>query len=84
MRVLILTTLLLAAATPMVLADPPGGFSLPDQALFGMCTAWEHNVTGREHGNPENAPPFVWLQQQAEDNDQSVEEFCSGVSHPGA
>lgn len=60
-----------------------GGGSPPDQALFGLCTAWGANSNGREHGNAENAPPFQSLQNQAEEADQTVEEFCDEVPRPG-
>jgi hypothetical protein len=48
-------------------------------ALYGLCTAYFANGG---NGNSHNAPPFAALAQAAEDNDQSVEEFCSGV-RPG-
>lgn len=58
--------------------------SMPSQALFGLCTAWAHNENGREHGNAGNAGPFRWLQQQAEAEDQTVEEYCAeNARHPG-
>lgn len=60
-----------------VAADPP------EQALFGLCTAWGANENGRENGNAENAPPFQGLQDQAEEADQTVEEYCADVPHPG-
>lgn len=56
--------------------------SMPDAALFGLCTAWAHNENGRENGNAGNAGPFVWLQTQAEESDQAVEEYCENVQ-PG-
>lgn len=59
-----------------VAADPN------EKATFGLCTAWNGSETGRENGNPEDAPPFVWLQEQAEEADQTVEEYCSEVDHP--
>lgn len=51
-------------------------------AKFGLCTAWAANANGREHGNAENAPPFQNLQSAADAQDQTVEEFCNGVT-PG-
>lgn len=51
-------------------------------ALYGLCTAWHANENGRENGNAGDAPPFAALEQAAEDNDQSVSEYCDGV-RPG-
>lgn len=45
-------------------------------ALYGLCTAYFANGG---NGNSHNAPPFASLAQAAEDNDQSVEEFCTGI-----
>ncbi|MBW3583119.1 MAG: hypothetical protein KY455_08490 [Euryarchaeota archaeon] len=59
-----------------VTADPN------ENALFGLCTAWNANEKGRENGNAANAPPFLWLQEQAKEADQTVEEYCSEVDHP--
>lgn len=57
---------------------------LPDQALFGICTAYENNENGRENGQAGNAPPFQWLNETADDADQTVEEFCAeNGQHPG-
>lgn len=70
----LLTTAGFGAMT--VAADPN------ENALFGLCTAWAANENGRENGNAGNAGPFVWLQKQADDNDQTVEEFCGDVEHP--
>lgn len=51
---------------------------------FGLCTAWEANETGRENGNAGSAPPFQALQDTAEENDQTVEEWCAeNGQHPG-
>ncbi len=63
--------------------DHANGGGPPDQALFGLCTAWGANGNGRDHGNVENAPPFQGLQNQAEEADQTVEEFCDEVPRPG-
>ena len=49
---------------------------VPDASIFGLCVAYAHNGNGREHGNAGNAPPFLWLAEQAEEDDQTVEEFC--------
>jgi hypothetical protein len=77
---LYLAAAVLALAMPLltthVVADPPD-FSLPDQALYGVCTAWSHNGTGREHGRAGDAPPFAELQELADEADQTVEEFCA-------
>ena len=56
---------------------------MPSQSIFGLCTAWAHNGNGREHGNAGNAGPFVWLQNQAEAEDQTVEEFCANRAPGG-
>jgi hypothetical protein len=55
-----------------VLAEPgPNGNN-----TFGLCTAYfAGNDTAREHKR--NAPPFAALIKAAEDNDQSVEEYCT-------
>lgn len=57
--------------------------SMPDASIFGLCNAWMHNENGREHGNAGNAGPFTWLQQQAEEDDQTVEEWCA-ANAPGS
>lgn len=60
------------------------GFGLPDQATYGMCTAYENNEQGRENGQAGQAPPFQWLNEQADENDQTVEEYCmENGQHPG-
>ncbi|HVM40878.1 MAG TPA: hypothetical protein VM618_08900 [Acidimicrobiia bacterium] len=51
-------------------------------ALYGLCTAWHANENGRENGKAGEAPPFASLAQAAENADQSVTEFCTGV-RPG-
>lgn len=50
---------------------------------FGLCTAYfAGSETGRE--NKRQAPPFQALEQAAEDNDQTVEEWCAeNGQHPG-
>ncbi len=84
MRIMLVAALIALTLLPLATADPPTGRGAPpDAALFGLCTAWANNDNGRQHGNAENAPPFVHLQQQAEDADQSVEEYCAEVSRPG-
>lgn len=50
---------------------------MPTSAIFGLCNAWAHNENGREHGNAGNAPPFLWLAEQADEDDQTVEEWCA-------
>jgi hypothetical protein len=51
-------------------------------ALYGLCTAY-FSGQGGEHGNKNSAPPFVALQEAADDGDSNtsddVEQFCSGV-----
>lgn len=85
MRLPLLVAALLALIAPagVALADPGDFPGMPNQSLFGLCTAWQHNGNGQENGNAENAPPFVWLAEQAEAEDQTVEEFCGDVAHPG-
>lgn len=83
MKTILILTTLAALAAPTIAAAEPVFPGLPDQALFGICMAWQHNETGREHGNPEQAPPFAWLQQQADGNDQTVEEYCADYTRPG-
>lgn len=84
MRSLLIATLVGMIVGPAAIASAaPDDFSMPDQALFGLCTAYAHNENGREHGNAGNAPPFMWLADQAEAEDQTVEEFCGDVDHPG-
>lgn len=57
---------------------------LPDEASYGICTAYENNENGRENGQAGNAPPFQWLSDQAEEEDQTVEEWCmENGQHPG-
>lgn len=51
-------------------------------ALYGLCMAWHANENGRANGNAGNAPPFAALKAAADNNDQSVSEFCDGV-RPG-
>jgi hypothetical protein len=42
----------------------------------GLCTAYfAGSETGQEHKR--NAPPFQALEEAAEQNDQTVEEFCA-------
>lgn len=47
-------------------------------ALYGLCTAY-FSGQGGEKGNKNNAPPFQALQDAAEAEEQSVEDFCRGV-----
>lgn len=49
----------------------------------GLCVAWNANEQGRLMGNASEAPSFVWLQEQANGNGTSVDEYCSTVEHPG-
>lgn len=51
-------------------------------AKYGLCTAYFASETGREHGNAGDAPPFQNLADAAEENDESIEDFCSGT-RPG-
>lgn len=55
----------------------------PDAALFGLCTAYENNENGRENGQAGDAPPFQELEDRAEEEDQTVEEYCEeNAEHP--
>lgn len=75
----IIATLALAGAA---VATPPGG--MPDQAKFGLCRAWSAMEGEDNPGNAPGAPPFQWLQDQAEEEDQSVSEWCAqNAPHPG-
>lgn len=56
---------------------------LPGAAMWGICNAYAHNEKGRENGNAGNAPPFAWLADQAEAEDQTVEEYCAQFAKPG-
>lgn len=56
----------------------------PNAATFGLCTAYENNEEGRENGQAGQAPPFQELQDRAEEDDQTVEEYCEeNGQHPG-
>ncbi len=72
---------MLVSSAP-ALASPPDG--MPEPAWFGMCTAWSAHGGNDNPGNAPNAPPFQWLQDQAEEADQTVEEWCAdNAPHPG-
>lgn len=56
----------------------------PGEALYGLCTAYENNENGRDNGQAGEAPPFQELNETAEENDQTVEEYCAeNAEHPG-
>lgn len=56
----------------------------PSEATYGLCTAYENNQNGRDNGQAGEAPPFQELEDRAEDNDQTVEEYCNeNAQHPG-
>jgi len=58
-----------AAGAGVSLADPgPNGHN-----NYGLCNAYSHNGGGNSH----NAGPFAELQKQADDANQSVEEWCA-------
>lgn len=74
----------LAIAGPAAAQGPKGNPTDPTAignhpALYGLCTAY-FSGQGGEKGNKNSAPPFAALEQAAKDNDQSVEEFCDGVT----
>jgi hypothetical protein len=68
-------TVLLSAGGVLASPDPSG------PAKYGLCTAY-FSGQGGEHGNRNDAPPFQALAQAAEDQDQSVADFCRGT-RPG-
>jgi hypothetical protein len=56
----------------------------PDAATYGLCTAYENNENGRENGQAGEAPPFQSLEDRADENNQTVEEYCEeNGQHPG-
>lgn len=62
--------------------DSYPGFA--DEATYGLCMAYENNENGRENGQAGEAPPFQELEDRAEENDQTVEEYCAEHGqHPG-
>lgn len=90
------TTIVIAATLLMVPAAAVAGHGngnggghdtfpgLPDAATFGICNAYDNNENGRENGQAGEAPPFYWLGEQAEEEDQTVEEWCDeNAEHPG-
>lgn len=54
-----------------------------ERSLHGLCNAWNANEDGRANGNASQAPPFVGLQERAEENGTGVALFCEQVPHPG-
>lgn len=81
-----LTMIVAVLLGAMLLMGSHGGGSPMDgmdnhPAKYGLCTAY-FNGEGGENGNKNNAPPFAALEDAADDNDQSVEEYCSGT-RPG-
>lgn len=87
-RVALLSALLLAVSAVALSGVGVAGHNDSDDdgpsdaSHYGRCTAYENNENGRENGNAGNATAFQDLEDDAEENDQSVEEFCSEVSHP--
>lgn len=76
-----------AAAAAMVLggtavavADPGPGNG---HNTFGLCTAYfAGSENGQEHKH--KAPPFVALEEAAEAQDMTVQEYCeANGTHPG-
>lgn len=66
---------LVSMAAPAMASGPgghgpdEGGFpGLPDQAMFGICNAFDH-----VDGNATVAAPFAWLSSS----------MCEDASHPG-
>lgn len=55
-----------------------------DAATYGICTAYENNENGRENGQAGEAPPFQELGDRAEEQNQTIEEYCEeNGQHPG-
>lgn len=83
-----LGALMLGGGAGVALADhsgPPTSDNLGSHpATYGLCMAWHANENGRANGNAENAPPFVALQEAADENDQSVSDFCAEVRPGGS
>ena len=86
MRILLsfaLITALTTIALPAT-ANHPDGFGMPDQAMWGLCNAYENNQNGRENGKAGNASPFHWMQEQADEaEEESVEAWCEQYEKPG-
>jgi collagen type III alpha len=53
-----------------------------DASNYGRCTAWENNENGRENGDAENSSAFQDLQNDSEEENQTVSEYCDDVEHP--
>lgn len=51
----------------------------PEEAYFGICTAYENSEKGREMGQAEEHGVFAWL---IEMTSGLVEPFCDDVEHP--
>lgn len=61
-------------------AAHPSPSSLPGQAAFGLCTAWQHMKTSGTAA--QKATAFKRLEAAAGGASQ-VSSFCAGVQHPG-
>lgn len=84
MTAIAVASAMVLVAIPMtVAANHPAGFSMPGASFWGLCNAYENNENGRENGNAGNASPFHWMQEQADENDQTVEEWCEQWAKPG-
>lgn len=80
LAVLAASAMLTGGTAALAVADPGPHHGNND---YGLCTAWANNENGRENGNAGEAPPFQALQDAAEENDQTVEEWCEeNADHP--
>lgn len=52
------------------------------RGVFGLCTAWNASQIGRAEGEAENSTAFVWLRQQGDAENQTVEDYCTAQQPP--
>ncbi len=85
-KFLVLLTAALLVPAGFALAQPTGETDNDKMnwadAAHGLCTAYGASEEGRSNGNASHAPPFVWLQDEADSGNQSVTEYCDTVPHP--
>lgn len=79
LAVLAASAMLTGGTAALAVADPGPHHGNND---YGLCTAWENNENGRDNGNAEDAPPFQALQEEAQKEHDSVQEYCDDVTHP--
>ncbi len=83
MKAALIATLMVTALTVPAAVGAVPSDGMPGASWYGLCTAYENNENGRENGNAGNAGPFAWLQEQADENDQTVSEWCAeNTEHP--